>query len=79
VQNMSGVANRVFKEALSLPLDERMNLVEKLLTSLNLPIQLPARFWVVCRFSEEAKSSLPGTLYHIIGWKRIWSRAAKAK
>ena len=36
---MSGVANRVFEEALSLPSDERMNLVEKLLTSLNLPIQ----------------------------------------
>jgi putative addiction module component (TIGR02574 family) len=36
---MSGVADRVFEEALSLPSDERMNLVEKLLTSLNLPIQ----------------------------------------
>lgn len=36
---MSGVANRVFEEALSLPSDERINLVEKLLTSLNLPIQ----------------------------------------
>ena len=36
---MSGVANKVFEEALSLPSDERVSLVEKLLTSLNLPIQ----------------------------------------
>jgi len=36
---MSGVGNKVFEEALSLPSDERVSLVEKLLTSLNLPIQ----------------------------------------
>jgi putative addiction module component (TIGR02574 family) len=35
---MSGTANRVFEEALSLPSDERVSLIEKLLTSLNLPI-----------------------------------------
>jgi hypothetical protein len=27
----------------------------------------------------EGWGSLPGALYHIIGWRRIWSRAAKAK
>ena len=36
---MTGVGNKVFEEALSLPSDERVSLVEKLLTSLNLPIQ----------------------------------------
>jgi putative addiction module component (TIGR02574 family) len=36
---MSGIANKVFEEALSLPSDERVSLVEKLLMSLNLPIQ----------------------------------------
>ena len=36
---MSVIANKVVEEALSLPSDERVSLVEKLLTSLNLPIQ----------------------------------------
>ena len=35
---MTAVADRVTDEALSLPVDIRLNLVEKLLTSLNLPI-----------------------------------------
>ena len=44
---MSGVTNKVFEEALSLPSDERASLVEKLLTSLNLPIQAEIdRLWV---------------------------------
>ena len=34
---MTVAANKVFDEALSLPSDARMSLVEKLLTSLNLP------------------------------------------
>lgn len=33
------VNERVFEEALSLPADDRLNLVEKLLKSLNLPIE----------------------------------------
>ena len=38
---------KVFEEALSLPSDERVNLVEKLLMSLNLPIQAEIdRLWV---------------------------------
>jgi putative addiction module component (TIGR02574 family) len=36
---MSGVANKIVEEALSLPSDERASLVEKLISSLNLPIQ----------------------------------------
>jgi hypothetical protein len=37
--NMPVVAKKVFDEALSLPAEARMSLVEKLLTSLNLPVQ----------------------------------------
>ncbi len=37
--NMPTVAKKVFDEALSLPADARMSLVEKLLSSLNLPTQ----------------------------------------
>lgn len=36
---MSSVADRITEEALSLPADMRIDLVEKLLTSLNLPTQ----------------------------------------
>ncbi len=36
---MPVVAKKVFDEALSLPADTRVSLVEKLLTSLNLPTQ----------------------------------------
>lgn len=44
---MSAIMNKVFEEALSLPSDERVSLVEKLLTSLNLPIQADIdRLWV---------------------------------
>jgi len=40
------VMDKVFDEALSLPADARMNLVEKLLASLNLPIQAEIdRLW----------------------------------
>jgi putative addiction module component (TIGR02574 family) len=44
---MSTITNRVFEEALSLPSDERVSLVEKLLMSLNLPIQEEIdRLWI---------------------------------
>jgi putative addiction module component (TIGR02574 family) len=36
---MPVVAKRIFDEALSLPAEARANLIEKLLTSLNLPTQ----------------------------------------
>ena len=35
---MAEITDRVIEEALSLPADIRLNLVEKLITSLNLPI-----------------------------------------
>ena len=47
MQSRTAIANKVFDEALSLPSDERVSLVEKLLTSLNLPIQAEIdRLWV---------------------------------
>jgi putative addiction module component (TIGR02574 family) len=36
---MPSTANKIVEEALSLPSDERASLVEKLISSLNLPIQ----------------------------------------
>ena len=48
---MSVVADKVFNEALSLPSDARMSLVEKLLASLNLPTHAEIdRLW-----AEEAE------------------------
>jgi putative addiction module component (TIGR02574 family) len=48
---MSDVENKVFEEALSLPSDERIGLIQKLLMSLNLPIQAEIdRLW-----AEEAE------------------------
>ena len=44
---MSISTNKIFDEALLLPSDERVSLVEKLITSLNLPIQAEIdRLWV---------------------------------
>jgi putative addiction module component (TIGR02574 family) len=48
---MAVVADKVFNDALSLPSDARMSLVEKLLISLNLPIHAEIdRLW-----AEEAE------------------------
>jgi len=45
------MANRIIEEALSLPSDERADLVEKLLASLNLPLQAD----IDRRWAEEAE------------------------
>ena len=51
---MSIVAKKVFDEALSLPAEARVSLVEKLLTSLNLPTQPEIeRLW-----AEEAEKRI---------------------
>ena len=48
---MATLTDRVIDEALSLPADARLNLVEKLLTSLNLPVDKEIeRLW-----AEEAE------------------------
>jgi hypothetical protein len=52
--NMPVVAKKVFDEALSLPAEARVTLVEKLLTSLNLPTQPEIdRLW-----AEEAEQRI---------------------
>lgn len=53
-KNMPVVVKKVFEEALSLPAEARVSLVEKLLTSLNLPAQQEIdRLWV-----EEAEGRI---------------------
>jgi putative addiction module component (TIGR02574 family) len=48
---MATATDRVFEDALSLPADERLHLVERLLTSLNLPVDKEIdRLW-----AEEAQ------------------------
>jgi putative addiction module component (TIGR02574 family) len=48
---MTAVAKKVFDEALSLPVDARVHLIEKLLASLNLPTEAEIdRLW-----AEEAE------------------------
>jgi len=53
---MAPVADRVIEDALSLPADTRLRLVEKLLTSLNLPVDEEIeRLWAEeaeCRVSQ---------------------------
>jgi hypothetical protein len=52
--NMPAVAKKVFDEAISLPADARITLVEKLLSSLNLPTQSETdRLW-----AEEAEQRI---------------------
>ena len=64
---MATTNDRVIEEALSLPADVRLNLVEKLLTSLNLPIDEEIdRLWAeeaerrVSQIEEGKTKLLPG-------------------
>ena len=51
---MATTSDRVFEEALSLPVDVRLSLVERLLASLNLPIDEEIdRLW-----AEEAENRI---------------------
>lgn len=36
---MSGLAEKIYEEALNLPIDDRLSLIDKLLSSANLPTQ----------------------------------------
>jgi putative addiction module component (TIGR02574 family) len=65
--DMPIVAKRVFDEALSLPANARINLVEKLLISLNLPTQAEIdRLWAeeaerrIAQIERGAVKLLPG-------------------
>ena len=64
---METTADRVVEEALSLPADARLSLVEKLLTSLNLPIDKEIdRLWAeeaehrVSQIEDDEVTLVPG-------------------
>ena len=64
---MAVVAKKVFDEALSLPAEARVNLVEKLLSSLNLPTQPEIeRLWAeeaekrIAQIDKGEKKLIPG-------------------
>ena len=59
---MSSEANKVVEEALSLPSSERANLVEKLISSLNLPLQEEIVFAGGCAYNPCLKTLFEQTL-----------------
>jgi len=74
--SMPVVAKKVFDEALSLPAEARVSLVEKLLTSLNLPTQLEIdRLW-----AEEAErriSQIDKGEIKLVPGKKVFSNIRK--
>ena len=70
---MTAMTNRVTEEALSLPADIRLNLVEKLITSLNLPIDKDIdRLW-----AEEAErriSQIEAGEVRLVPGKEVFSK-----
>ena len=73
---MPGVAKKVFDEALSLPAEARVSLVEKLLASLNLPTQPEIdRLW-----AEEAErriAQIDKREMKIVSGKKVFSNIRK--
>jgi putative addiction module component (TIGR02574 family) len=73
---MAPVVNRVFDEALTLPANARMSLVDKLLASLNLPIQPEIeRLW-----ADEAERRVSQTdqgEVELISGEEVFSRVRK--
>lgn len=73
---MSVVAKKVFDEALSLPAEARVSLVEKLLTSLNLPAQPEIdRLW-----AEEAErriSQIDKGKVRVVPGEKVFSNIRK--
>jgi putative addiction module component (TIGR02574 family) len=74
--NMPVIAKKVFDEALSLPAEARASLVEKLLTSLNLPTQPEIdRLW-----AEEAERRIAQVdkgEVKLLSGKRVFSNIRK--
>ncbi|MBW1796655.1 MAG: addiction module protein [Deltaproteobacteria bacterium] len=70
---MTAMTDRVIEEALSLPADIRLNLVEKLITSLNLPIDKDIdRLW-----AEEAErriSQIEAGEARLVPGEKVFSR-----
>ncbi len=74
---MNTASDRIVDEALSLPVEERLNLVEKLLMSLNLPIDDEIdRLWAeeaerrVSEIEEGKVTPIPGEAV----FARIWEK-----
>jgi putative addiction module component (TIGR02574 family) len=74
--DMLAVAKKVFDEALSLPAEARMTLVEKLLTSLNLPTQPEIdRLWA--EESERRIAQIDKREVKLVPGKRVFSNIRK--
>jgi putative addiction module component (TIGR02574 family) len=74
--NMPVVAKKVFDEALSLPAEARVSLVEKLLTSLNLPTQPEIdRLWAEEAERRIAKIDKGGV--KLVPGKKVFSNIRK--
>ena len=74
--NMPAVAKKVFDEALSLPAEARMTLVEKLLTSLNLPTQPGIdRLWA--EEAEQRIAQIDKREIKLVPGKKVFSRIRK--
>lgn len=70
---METTADRVVEEALSLPADARLSLVEKLLTSLNLPIDKEIdRLWA--EEAEHRVSQIEAGEVKLVSGEEVFSR-----
>jgi len=73
---MRGVAKKVFEEALSLPADARVSLVERLLDSLNLPTQREIdRLWA--EEAEKRISQIDKGEMKLVPGKKVFSNIRK--
>ncbi len=74
--NMPGVAKKVFDEAVSLPAEARVSLVEKLLTSLNLPTQPEIdRLWA--EEAEKRIAQIDKGEIKLVSGKKVFSNIRK--
>jgi hypothetical protein len=74
--NMPVVVKKVFDEALSLPAEARVSLVEKLLTSLNLPTQPEIdRLWA--EEAEQRIAQIDKGEIKLVSGKRVFSNIRK--
>ena len=70
---MTAMTDRVFEEALMMPAEIRLNLVEKLITSLNLPIDGEIdRLWAEA--AERRISQIEAGEVKLIPGKEVFSR-----
>jgi len=73
---MTAVAKKVFDEALSLPAETRVNLVERLLISLNLPTQPGIdRLWA--KEAERRISQIDKGEVRLVSGKKVFANIRK--